>query len=459
MVDYRSLSMWHATLPSDDTLAPRPPLPGDIDVDVAIVGAGYTGLWTAHYLLEADPTIRIAIIERDIAGFGASGRNGGWASAILPMSAGSIAKDHGSDAALQMQRAMNDTVDEVGRASAALDIDCHYAKGGNIEFARNQAQLARMRVAVESSHRHGLADVRWLEADEAEAIGAATNVLGAAFNPHCAAIHPARLVRGLARSVVERGAALYEATTVSAIEPGRVVTNRGKVRADIVVRATEGFTPSLRGHKRTLVPLYSLMIATEPISDQIWAEIGMATRPTFNDGRHMIIYGQRTDDGRFAFGGRGAPYHFASAIKPEFDQEPRVHNMLHDTLVELFPQLGDVAITHCWGGPLGLPRDWFCGVGLDRSTGMAWAGGYVGDGVTTTNLAGRTLADLVVGNDSDITRLPWVGHRSKKWEPEPIRWLSIRAALQLPAGIDRHEESHAEPERIRSWLLGKLTAH
>ncbi|MEO6126693.1 MAG: FAD-binding oxidoreductase [Ilumatobacteraceae bacterium] len=456
---YRSLSMWHDTLPVDDTLTPRPALPGDIDVDIAIVGAGYTGLWTAHYLLEADPTLRIAIIEKDIAGFGASGRNGGWASAILPMSIGTIAKDHGLDAAIRMQHEMYNTVNEVGLASAALGIDCHYAKGGNIEFARNPAQLARMQADVGAAHADGFTDMRWLEPSEANEIGTATSVLGAAFSPHCAAIHPARLARGLARSVETRGARLYEGTTVSSIESKQVVTDRGTVQAEIVVRATEGFTPSLRGHKRTIVPLYSLMIATEPLADDVWAEIGLTTRPTFNDGRHMIIYGQRTEDGRFAFGGRGAPYHFASAVQPEFDREPAVHDMLHDTLVDLFPAIRDARITHRWGGPLGVPRDWFCGVGLDRATGMAWAGGYVGDGVTTTNLAGRTLADLIVGNDSDITTLPWVGHRSRNWEPEPIRWLSIQAALRLPSGIDEYEEQHAKPERLRSWALGKLTAH
>lgn len=457
MLDYRSLSMWHDTLAVEDTLTARPGLPGNIDVDVAIVGAGYTGLWAAHYLLEADPTLRVAIIDKHIAGFGASGRNGGWVSAILPMSIDKIAIDHGLGSAIRMQREMYHTVDEVGRASAALGIDCHYVKGGNIDFARNAAQVARTRAHVATTHRHGLTDVRWLEPAEANEIGIATGVLGAAFDPNCAAIHPARLARGLAISVESRGVKVYEGTTVAGIEPKRVITDRGTVRADIIVRATEGFTPSLAGHKRSIVPIYSLMIATEPLPDEVWAEIGLGSRPTFNDGRHMIIYGQRTADGRFAFGGRGAPYHFASAVKPAFDREPAVHDMLHDTLFELFPAIGDAAITHRWGGPLGLPRDWFCSVGLDRATGIAWAGGYVGDGVATANLAGRTLADLIVGNESDIVSLPWVGHRSKKWEPEPIRWLSIRASLKLPSDIDRYEDEHGEPERVRSWLLGKLT--
>jgi glycine/D-amino acid oxidase-like deaminating enzyme len=453
----RALSLWHDTLPAEDTMAPRAPLPGDLDVDVAIVGAGYTGLWTAHYLRAADPTLRIAVLERTVAGFGASGRNGGWASAIMPMALSTIAHASSRDGAMRMQREMYGAVDEVGRAAAELGIDCHFAKGGEIEFVRNPAQVQRAREVVAEAARWGLDDVRWLDVAEAAAIGAPTNLLGAVHTPHCAAIHPARLVRGLAASVEARGVAVHEQTTVRSIEPHRVLTDHGTVRAEVVVRATEGFTPSLAGQRRAIVPVYSLMIATEPLADHVWDAIGLAERTTFTDGRHSIIYGQRTADGRFAFGGRGAPYHFGSAVKPEFDRDDRVHEMLERTLREMFPQIGTAAITHRWGGPLGLPRDWFCGVGLDRATGMAWAGGYVGDGVTTTNLAGRTLCDLILHRDSDLTSLPWVGHRSRAWEPEPIRWLSIRASLRLPSGADAHEERTGRPDRLRTWVLDRLT--
>ncbi len=459
MIDFRSLSLWHDTLPDDDTLTPRRPLPGDIDVDVAIVGAGYTGLWTAHYLLEAEPNLRIAILEKSIAGFGASGRNGGWVSSILPMGLDTICKSAGRDAAIRMQREMYRTVDEVGRASAALGIDCHYAKGGQIEFVRNAAQQPRVRAEVRHSASYGLDDIVWLDADQAGAHAAVTRRLGAAFNPHCAVIHPARLARGLADSVEARGAAVYEQTTVTEIGTRRVITDRGNVTAQFVIRATEGFTPSLKKEKRTLVPVYSLMIATEPLPNAVWDEIGLSRRQAFNDARHLIIYGQRTADGRFAFGGRGAPYHFASAVRPEFDRDPAVHDSLHATLRDLFPQIADAAITHRWGGPLGLPRDWYCGVGMDASTGTCWAGGYVGDGVATSNLAGRTLTDLILGRHTDLVSLPWVGHRSRRWEPEPIRWMSIRTSLKLPAGADRYEERHERPERLRRWVLDKLTAH
>ena len=205
------------------------------------------------------------------------------------------------------------------------------------------------------------------------------------------------------------------------------------------MQATEAFTGSLAGNRRRLVPIYSLMVATEPLPDDVWDAIGLRDRETFTDGRHLIVYGQRTADGRLAFGGRGAPYHFGSAIRPEFDRDDRVFSLIEHTLRSLFPQLGDARITHRWGGPLAAPRDWMASVGFDRSTGLGWAGGYVGDGVSTTNLAGRTLADLVLGRETELTSLCWVNHRSPRWEPEPLRWLGVNAGTLVADLADRSE--------------------
>jgi glycine/D-amino acid oxidase-like deaminating enzyme len=277
-------------------------------------------------------------------------------------------------------------------------------------------------------------------------------VLGATYTPHCAALHPARLARGLAAAVERLGVTLVEQTRATSLAPGRVRTDRGDVRAEVVVRATEGYTCGLAGMKRILAPVYSLMIATEPLPEATWQQIGLARRETFADHRHLVIYGQRTADGRLAFGGRGAPYHFGSAVRPSQDQDPKVHAMLAATLVELFPALRDVEITHRWGGPLGIPRDWFSSVGFDRSSGLAWAGGYVGDGVSTTNLAGRTLADLITGADSGNTRLAWVGHRSPRWEPEPLRYLGVNAGLAVMTSADATERRTGRPARRAAWF-------
>ena len=437
---YRALSLWWDGLPGNLTV--RPALPGDLEVDVAVVGGGLTGLWASYYLSRADPDLRIAVLERDVAGFGASGRNGGWCSALFSVSEETLDKESGPGSGRAQHLAMVETVLEVGRVVEAEGIDCGFRRGGTVVLARTPAQLQRTHEEIAQARGRGVGEdeLRFLSPDEARSRVGATDVLGGTFTPHCAAVDPARLVRGLAEVVERQGVTIYEQTEVSSIAPGVVTTGRGTVRAGTVVRATEGYTRTLTGHERDLVPVYSLMIATEPLPDSFWADAGLARRETFADHRHLVIYGQRTEDGRMAFGGRGAPYHFGSAIRPGFDRDHGVHEALRRTLVELFPALAEARITHTWGGPLGIARDWFSSVGIDGATRMAWAGGYVGDGLSTTNLAGRTLRDLILGRSTELTALPWVNHRSKHWEPEPFRYVGINAGLRLAASADRAED-------------------
>jgi len=455
---YRALSLWHDTAGDDWT--PRPALPGDLDVDVAVVGAGYTGLWTAYYLKRADPSLRVVVLEREVAGFGASGRNGGWCSALFPASVAWLAARYGEQRAVEQHRAMQATLDEIAQVVATEDIDCGFTKGGTVVVARTPQQLDRARDEVAEARRWGFGedDLALLGADEARARLAAAGALGATYTPHCAAVHPARLVRGLARAVERLGVTVHEQTPVTRIEPGVVTTPTGQVRAAVVVRATEGFTAQLPGLRRALAPVYSLMVATEPLGPDVWDRIGLQARETFADNRHLVIYGQRTSDDRLAFGGRGAPYHFGSRIRPEQDRDPAVFAALHRVLVDLLPVVQGAAFTHAWGGPLGIARDWCASVGLDRGTGLAWAGGYVGDGVSTTNLAGRTLADLVLERDTDLVRLPWVNHRSPQWEPEPLRWLGVSASLAVMTGADAEEERTGRQSR-RAALLSRVLGH
>jgi glycine/D-amino acid oxidase-like deaminating enzyme len=451
---YRSRSLWLDRL-DGDPLTPRAPLDGPLDVDVAIVGAGYTGLWTAYYLRRADPGLRVAVLERDVAGFGASGRNGGWCLGFLPMDLERLARRAGHAPAMALQREMFRTVDEVGRAAEREGIDCHYHKGGTLQLATSPVQLRRLHARVRQARRMGLgdADLGFLGPTEAGRRIHVPGLLGAVWSPHCAAVDPARLVRGLARAVERHGARIYESTPATRIRRGGVDTPGGRVRAEVVVRATEGYTPTLPGTHRAVVPLYSLMIATEPLPAAVWDQIGWSGRETVAAGGHLFVYAQRTRDGRVAFGGRGAPYHFASRVRAAYDRHARVHDSLRAALAELLPAAGDARITHRWGGPLGVARDWAASVGLDRASGLAWAGGYVGDGVAAANLAGRTLADLVTGADSELVRLPWVQHRSRRWEPEPLRWLGINGALLLAGSADAAERRTGRPARLRGRLL------
>ncbi|MFC5380365.1 NAD(P)/FAD-dependent oxidoreductase [Aquipuribacter nitratireducens] len=458
MGGHRTLSLWHEQVAdAGDPLVPVDVLDGDTDADVCVVGAGYTGLWTAYYLLRARPDLRVVVLEQDVAGFGASGRNGGWCSALFPRSTSSLAARYGRERALALRRAMVATVGEVGRVVAEEGIECGWTRGGTVVVARGAAQERRAAAEhAEDTAFDGVDGVELLDATAARSRLAADGVTGGTYTPHCARVQPAALVRGLARRVRARGARVHEGTRVTSLAPGLVRTVHGAVRAPLVVRATEAWTARLPGSRRDVVPVYSLMVATEPLPAEVWDRVGLAARETFSEHRHLVVYGQRTADDRLVFGGRGAPYHFGSGIRPAFDRDERVFTRLRETLHALLPQVAGHAVTHAWGGPLGVPRDWHAAVGHDPSTGLAWAGGYVGDGVGTANLAGRTLADLLLGVDSDLTRLPWVQHRSRRWEPEPLRWAGVNAGLAAATLADA-EERRTGRRAVAAPLLGRLT--
>ncbi len=432
----------------------RPALAQDLDVDVAIVGAGYTGLWTAFALKEADPNLRVVILEREHVGFGASGRNGGFCydgfaagpERIEAMSDLATARDWGA--------ALRETIDIIGDVTKKHAIACDFHQGGTIEFLTNGGQLERARADVESAHHYGWTedDLKILSAAESLEIGRAADVLGGMLSPKAASIQPAKLAHGLGDLVQKWGVQIYENTPVTAIEPGVVTTAGGRVKAPFIVRATEGYTAELPGHKRRLAPLYSLMIATEPLRESLWDEIGLADMETFGDLCHLVTYGQRTADGRIAFGGRGAPYDYGSRVRRNAEFEVEAFTMVRTGLLKIFPQLEDTTITHRWGGVLGVTRNWIPTAGLDRESGLAWAGGYVGSGVAVANLAGRTLADLIRGEDTRLTRFPWVNHHVRKWEPEPFRWLGINGALQVMKRADAVEDRRGKAAATAEWL-------
>ena len=460
----------------DDTLARRPGPDGSLQADVCIVGGGLTGLWTAYELTERDPSLHIVVLERDFAGFGASGRNGGWCSALFPKSASALERSYGFDAAVAMRAAMTETVAEVGRVVEREGIDCDYVRGGTVLFARDAVQWQDAKDEVAESARFGVDESELWSADRVRSefgvSGIDGPVHGAVFEPHCARVHPAKLVRGLARVVEQRGVRIFEGTAVTDFAPTVVrwehrsrdengehgVLRAGTVRARSVIVATEGYGAQLRGVGRRILPLYSLMIATEPLDDEVWERIGIRHGQTFSDYRNLLIYGQRTADNRFAFGGRGARYHFGSTIRAEYDRVERVFEHLRHTLAELFPDAAGARITHSWGGPLGVARDWHASVSYNPKTGVGFAGGYVGDGLSTTNLAGRTLADLVTGRSSELTRLPWVNHLSPKWEPEPLRFIGANLGLVATDWADREQAVTGKASMIAK-LTAPLTGH
>ncbi|MFE7751587.1 NAD(P)/FAD-dependent oxidoreductase [Streptomyces sp. NPDC057428] len=448
------ISFWYAR---EGIPTPREPLPGDGTADVCIVGGGYTGLWTAYYLKKAVPFLNITVLEAKFCGYGASGRNGGW---LYNGIAGRdrYAKLHGHDAAVRLQRAMNDTVGEVVRTAGEEGIEADIHHGGVLEVAHTPAQLARLKDFHSVEIAFGETDRVLRGARETAERIRVSGAVGSSWTPHGARLHPAKLVKGLADVVEALGVTIHESTPVTEIRPKHAVTPYGTVRAPYVLRCTEGFTAGLKGHARTWLPMNSSMIVTEPLPEAVWDTIGWDGRETLGDMAHAYMYAQRTADGRIALGGRGIPYRYGSAaanVNTTARTQPATIEALRDLLVRFFPTTAGTRIDHAWSGVLGVPRDWCATVTLDRSTGLGWAGGYVGSGVATANLAARTLRDLIQQDSgqagpTELTALPWVNHKVRRWEPEPLRWLGVHALYAAYRAADRREatSSRADTDRI-----------
>jgi glycine/D-amino acid oxidase-like deaminating enzyme len=430
----------------------RPSLSAGGDFDICIIGGGYTGLWTAWALAGADPSLRIVVLEAEHVGFGASGRNGGWLSGLLPGDRNRLARGPaGRAGVIALQRQLIDAVTGVVSICETEGIDADIAVGGTLAVATNQAQLGRLESGLDEDRQWGLGpeDVCQLGRTETARRVRVEGAVGSTFSPHCARIQPAKLVRGLAAAAERRGVKIFERTQAITVEPGRVQTPFFTLRAAWVVRATEGYTAGLPGLHRRLLPMNSSMIVSEPCPAEVWADIGWAGRETLRDGAHAYAYLQRTADDRIAIGGRGVPYRFGSRLDHAGDTPPSTVAALESALHRLFPSTTDLSTAFAWSGVLGVARDWCPSVGVERSGegGLAWAGGYVGDGVATSHLAGLTMADLILGRDTDRTSLPWVGHTSRSWEPEPLRWLGVRAIYGLYRSADLSEAAHPHEER------------
>ncbi|MFQ5877502.1 MAG: NAD(P)/FAD-dependent oxidoreductase [Acidobacteriota bacterium] len=460
MSGYASYSYWLETC--DDELEPRPALDGSVEVDVAILGAGFTGLWTAYYLLKREPSLKVAIIEKEIAGFGASGRNGGWCSPKLNIGVDSVARLYDERASRALQAAMYDTVPEIGRVCAEEGIDAEYDRCGALFIARGRHQLPEMESYAESFARYGFGRLQEvLDAAETERRIRVAGACGSILFKTFASIHPGKLVRGLARVVERLGATIHERTPVTDFVTGRAPalhTLRGDVRARVVVLAAEAYLSRLPRLRRRVLPVYSMIVLTEPLGDAVWEEIGWRNRELVCSFRLTVDYLTRTADGRILFGGRGAPYRFGSAIGDALDRHEETHAMLRAMAREWFPPIRDVRFTHCWGGPVGMPRDWMPSVRYDRPSGLAIACGYTGDGVALSNLAGRILSDLICGVSSPLTDLPVTGHRSPPWEPEPLRWLGVRYVQEALVRVDRRAERTGRPPSGRT-IAERLAPH
>ena len=458
MPDYAAYSFWLED--SGEALTPRPPLLRSTDVDVAILGGGYSGLWTAYYLLLHEPAVRVAVLDKEIAGFGASGRNGGWCSPNFPLTAGGLEKRFGAAAARTLLLAMRASVDEVGRVCSEEKIDARFHKGGVLTLARGRHQLPGIRSSYAAYERLGLGDrYQMLSATEATERIRVSDVHGGLFTPDGASLHPARLVRGLARAVEARGGIIYEQTLVTGFKAGSLITPGGELRAKrAMVLAGEAYLTRLPRLHRALLPVYSLISLTEPLSASQWSQIGWQNGESVASTRNTVVYLTKTPDGRILFGSRGAPYAFGSKIRDQQDTHEATVKMIQRSLVEWFPPLAGIGFTHAWGGPVGMPRDWMPAVRFDASSRIGSIMGYTGQGVSTSNLSGRLLAGLITNRPTGLETLPPAQRCSPKWEIEPLRWLIVRYMQGAFLRIDEAAEA-GRPRPVDARLAEYLGRH
>lgn len=458
---YRAQSYWLDSLEKD--LAPRAPLTRRRTADVVIIGAGFTGLWTAYYLKRHAPMLDVVVLEADIAGFGASGRNGGWASAYLAGIEAMAADPVRREGALRLQQMMIETVPEIAQVANTEGINCHFEQSGHLAAAVLPAQDVRLREHVDELLQLGFStdDCHYLNARELDEKIHIDGALGGMFMAHCAAIDPARLVRGLASAVERQGVAVYENTPATHFGPGVVNTPYGLVCTEHILIATEGYSGSLSQMRRKLMPIHSMMVATRPLTTTERKRVGLQRRSAFNNLKHQVTYGQMTIDGRLAFGCRGH-YFYDGRVCHTFDRTDPFFDVVRRELAGFFPALKDIDFTHAWGGALGVSRQLEPMVCFDRNDGLGFAGGYFGDGVAASSLAGRTLADLVLGRDTDRTHTPWVNpdryRRLDKglWEPEPLRWLGIKLRAGWMGWTDAAERRNSSLAPAMNWTLENL---
>lgn len=440
-------SFWlHEERPSQPE---RPSLPSGVhEADVVIVGAGLSGLWTAYWLLAAEPSLRVVVLEARRVGHGASGRNGGWVSPKpLGLAKHFLNAPNGSRESLRsLQELLRASVPQILDVFGSAGHDIDAAHDGFLSVAHTPSEAARLRKQTERDVAAGTSPgLRYLEGREARDYLNVEGVVAAAFNPHAAVVNPAKMVYALAKIVESMGAVIHEGSAVTSIGTRLVSTADAEISCRYSVNATEGYGQGIGGTRRWLAPIMSSMLVTEPLPDSYWTSVGWTKRWGVSGSGHRYFYSQRTPDNRIAFGGRGLPYKYGSRL----DVDGRVSGWTVNKLDELLrTALGvdrSVAVTHAWCGMLGVPRDWTPSVSLCEETGKGLLGGYVGQGLPASYVAAGTMADLILGKKTDRTALPWVDRRRRQWEPEPLRFAGAYGVYGLYQVADVLEHKTGSP--------------
>ena len=438
--DYETKSFWLATA---GDYKESPPLDGDTHVDVAVIGGGFCGISSAYHLKRANPNLRVAVLEDRVTGFGASGRNAGFAMTLMGLTLETTALRFGKEKARQAHDFGRRAVDHIGQLVDTHGLDCDYEKPGLLTVATNPKQAKRLQKEIHLAEELGVEGLRWLEADEMRSEVDSPTYVGARWEEQCALINPAKFVRGMKDVAIANGVEVYERTPVQEFKVGkktlRMQTPSGTVKADKAVFATNAFSARFRGLNAKQLPVFTYIVLTEPLSAEKLSSIGWKKRQGIEDARNLIHYYRLTSDNRILFGGADAMYYYNGPL--DRDKNPKVFRRLEEDLVHTFPALADVKIEYRWGGPVSVPLDFFPAMGYlgKDDKRVAYSLGCVGHGVAMMNMAGQIMRDLVLEQETDLTDLFFVNRRVIPFPPEPLRFAVGEAMRDSLKALDAWE--------------------
>lgn len=412
-----------------------PPLDGELAVDVAVIGAGYTGLAAAYHLKCAEPSLDVAILEAESAGSGASGCNGGFVMTLFGASLAQMLAQHG---AARVRQAHDYMVRAIAAMEALIDahkLDCDYERSGFLKVATTPAYETRIRKEIDTFQALGVADMAWLEADALSARVASPTFRGGCWEPGCGLINPVKWAEALRRIALAKGARLFEGTRVTSFARAggrvRLATPRGTVSAQKVVVAANGYTHLIPGLRRRQIPAFAYIIVTEPLNERQRASIGWRGREGIEDGRNFMHFFRLTPDNRILAGGGPGLVPFAGSMG--HDASPKAWAHLERFITATFPALAGIAITHRWGGAFSVTLNSTPQIGSLCGGAVVYSVGCTGHGVAMTHQNGRILSDLVLGRRTDLTELWFVNRRSFAFPPEPLRWIGTKAVMTAMA--------------------------
>lgn len=409
----------------------HPPVAGDLSVNVAIIGGGYTGLATAYHLKTAEPSLDVAVLDAETAGFGASGRNAGFVMTLFGASSGLMKSLHGKDKLLAAHRYMESAIDALEAMVKEHKIDCDFERSGFLKVATSPTYEKRIKDEIELFQSIGAEGFEWLDAAQVADRVRSPTFLGACSEPHCGLLNPVKWADALRRLAVARGAKLYEGTRVETVarEGGkfRLATPGGTVTAEKIVFATNGYTHLIPGLASKQLPAFAYIIVTEPLSEAELASIGWAGREGIEDGRNFMHFYRLTPDNRLLVGGGPGLVPYGGSM--DHDANPKAWEHLERFITATFPGLAGIRVTHRWGGAFSVTADSTPQIGTLHGGGAVYSIGCTGHGVAMTHMNGRILRDLVLDRKTELAELWFVNRRSFPIPPEPIRSLAVKAVI------------------------------